>query len=184
MLAWFSQCHAWLTPPQPGFVKPACILRSVQLICYTWFSQCHAWLTPTQPNFTAKLYNITLHTYVLPNLPPVLYSLAYPHPPNNPADLVSITDGSNSGLSLGQSMLSGISTPSGIMTAGNQTAGTSGVGAGTGGGHSKGSLHSELKPNQSLIQLIDPRIKVKDLMGTNPPPLMDDGTQLCLSFLI
>jgi hypothetical protein len=79
--------------------KPAHILRSMQLVCYTWFSQKKNKIQPPVPDFTCILYNITLHTYVLPNLPPVLYKLAYPKPMPNTPPLPSLAGSSDSGSS-------------------------------------------------------------------------------------
>jgi hypothetical protein len=51
-------------------------------------------------------------------------------------------------------------------------------------GHKKGTYIANLTPGNALEQLIEPRIKIKDLIGTDPPPVLDNGAQLCLSFLV
>ncbi len=45
------------------YIKPAHLLRSIQLQCYNWFYQHRARLTPIPPNFTTMLHNIILNTY-------------------------------------------------------------------------------------------------------------------------
>jgi hypothetical protein len=103
------------------FLKPAHVLRSIQLVCYNWFTQRHAQLTPQLPDFTSILYNIVLNTYVLPNLPPVLYKLAYPKntftplPPLPFTGATSVTassGSSSSGAGSNQSTMSGLTAPS------------------------------------------------------------------------
>jgi hypothetical protein len=165
-----------------GFIKPAHILRSIQLVCYNWFSQKRARLTPAQPNFVNILQNVTLQTYILPHLPPVLYRLAYPKPqaylPPAP-DLISLSgtlhsSSSGSGTSSsGNSVVSALTTPSNISP--QDTSGDS-------RGSRKGSYMANLTPDPALQQLVPSSIKLKDLIGTTSPPHLDNGAQLCLSF--
>jgi hypothetical protein len=61
-----------------GWLKPANLLQSIQLICYNWFSQKKHCLTPATPDFALFLQMITLSTYMLPWLPPALNKLAHP----------------------------------------------------------------------------------------------------------
>jgi hypothetical protein len=48
----------------------------------------------------------------------------------------------------------------------------------------KGAWIANLNPDPSLLNLFDANIKIKDLMGNDAPPLLDNGSQICLSFLI
>jgi hypothetical protein len=158
-----------------GFVKPAHVLRSIQLVCYNWFSHRRARLPPPNADFVSIIQNITLHTYVLPNLPPTLYKLAYPRPTPTqdsyllPPALVSLSASSASSAS-GSSTLSGLTTPSTLPTAG--------------AGKTRGTYVANLTQDAALTQLVDPGIKLKDLIGSDPPPTLDNGTPVCLSFLV
>jgi hypothetical protein len=153
-------------------------------VCYNWFSQKRARLTPLQPNFINILHNVTLQTYILPHLPPVLYHLAYPKPqaylPPAP-DLLSLSgtshsSSSRSGVSLsGASVVSALTTPT--TTSPQDTLGDS-------RGSRKGSYMANLTPDPALQQLVPSSIKIKDLIGTTNPPQLDHGAQLCLSFHI
>jgi hypothetical protein len=95
-----------------GYIKPAHLLRSIQLVCYNWFSQKRHHLAPTPPDFAGILQNIILNTYILPHLPPPLYKLAYPRPATTIVpDLLALTDASQSGSG---SSTSNASTVSGL----------------------------------------------------------------------
>jgi hypothetical protein len=163
------------------YVKPVHVLRSVQLICYNWFTMRRSQLTPPQPDFSAILQNIVLNTYVLPSLPPALYRLAYPRQQHsNLPSLVSTSSASGSsdtgssgtGAPSDSSTVSGLTTP--IL-----------VGSTTGQiTRPCGSHIANLNPDARLLQLVDPGVRVKDLMSNDPPPTLDKGNQICLSYLL
>jgi hypothetical protein len=149
------------------YVKPAHILRSIQLICYNWFAQRRAQLTPPNPDFTSILYNVTLHTYVLPNLPPSLYKLAYPKTLSSltPALIDLSSQSTLSTASSRGSTVSSVTTPPQLS--------------------SRRNTHiANLAPDSSLVNLIPAGTQIKDIIAHEPPPLLDDGTQVCLSYLL
>jgi len=162
------------------YVKPVHVLRSVQLICYNWFTMRRAQLTPLQPDFGAILQSIVLNTYVLPSLPPALYRLTYPRQQQStlPA-LISTSSASGSsgtgssgtGTTSDSSIVSGLTTPTLVSSTGQLT-------------RSRGSHIANLNPDARLLQLVDPGVRVKDLMGSDPPPSLDNGNQICLSYLL
>jgi len=156
------------------YVKPAHILRSVQLVCWSWFNQRKQQLTPMAPDFVIILHSITLSTYMLPNLPPQLYKLAYPKPnpilnASQPLLTSSSVSSNATSITAGQSTVSGFSTPSGLTSAVTR---------------SKGSWIANLQPISALETIVPLDIKVKDLIGSDPPPLLDNGSQICLSYHI
>ena len=156
-----------------NFIKPAHILRSIQLICYNWFAQKRNRLRPPAPEFVPIIHNIILNTYLLPHLPPTLYKLAYGRTttssvPSLAGSSTSSLGGSSSsvatGLSSDASTVSGLTVPTSTGT------------------HTPNAKIINLTPDLALQRLIAPGTKLKDLMGSEPPPLLDDNTQICLSF--
>jgi hypothetical protein len=104
------------------YIKPIYLLRSIELICYNWFAQRRARLTPPAPDFTCLLHNIMLNTYVLPNLPPVLYKLAYHKTQISTPSLSgsSVSSAASSGTSTISSSVSSITVPAMTTTATRQ----------------------------------------------------------------
>jgi len=173
------------------YVKPAHILRSIQLVCYNWFAQKRARLTPQPPEFTFIAYNIMLNTYVLPMLPQPIYKLAYPK--QGPPSIVSAgtpsitsssgsSNSSNTGTtgmaSSAGSVISGITNPSVLTPPSHGTPG------GTPTTRAKGSFQANLNPDRSLQQLLDYGTSLKSLIGNDPPPTLDDGSPVCLSYYL
>jgi hypothetical protein len=157
------------------YVKPAHVLRSVQLICYNWFIVRRGRLTPPAPDFKSILHTLTLSTYILPHLPPALYRLAYPRLPPLPAfDTPSVT-GTDASSSSG-SVVSGLTAPSGVSLGIPSTltggAATQASGQGTQGStkRTKGTFQANLNPDHTLHRLIDSGVKLRDLIGDTPPP--------------
>jgi hypothetical protein len=160
-------------------IKPVHVLRSVQVICHNWFTQRRAQLTLPRPDFTAILHNIALSTYILPHLPPTLYRLAYPKPLPMPApSLTSISTSSGSGTaaSTNSSGGSGGSTSGSVISALTMPTAL--------GSQQRVSHVINLSPDLTLTQLIEPGVKIRDLIGSDPPPLLDNGQQVCLSHLL
>jgi len=118
-----------------------------------------------------------MQIYVLPHLPPPLYALAYPkktHPSSDGSipGLIpggsasgSSNSGSSAGLSSDASTISGITTP----TIKPPPSG-------------RGSYITNLQPNATITAQDKPNIKLKDIISNAPPPKMDDGNELCLSY--
>jgi len=162
-----------------GYVKPTHILRSVQLIMYTWFSHRRAKLTPPPPDFKVIIHQILMQVYVLPMLPLPLYQLAYPKRLNSGQGTVATASLSSSGTaSASVATSSSGSTVSGLTTAsGNPT------NLNTPGG-SRGARIANLAPIPALVNLVPSSTKLRDLMGSTAPPLLDNGREMCLSYLL
>jgi len=162
-----------------AYVKPAHILCSVQLICYGWFIQRHNRLTPVSPDFATIVHTLTLNTYKLPHLPAHLYRLAYPKTPAFPIiDMPSLAGTSSSGSNSGGS--SNASMVSGLISVGGASQGTGG--GTTPANRTQGTFQVNLNPDPTLHCLIGPGVKLKELIGSDPPPTLDNGEQICLSY--
>jgi hypothetical protein len=153
-----------------GRIKPAHILRSIQLTCYSWFNHKRACLRPPLPDFVNILHHIALQSFVLPHLPPALFRMAYPATSKSlgpPSYTPSVTGTS---VTLQGSDISNISTiTSPAVTASKQSA-------------IRDTLQANLTPDSTLQSLIPANLCLKDLIGTDSPPLVDDTTPLCLSY--
>jgi hypothetical protein len=82
------------------------------------------------------------------------------------SDGSSLTPGSNT------SVISGITIPTTVGSGTNTNTRT------------KGSHFSNVNTDTSLVQLVPQGIRLRDLMGNDPPPALDNGQQVCLSFLL
>ena len=155
-----------------GYVKPTHILRSIQLVCYNWFTHKRARLQPPPPDFASIIRNITMQVYVLPHLPPTLYQLAYPKPikPALPGSALSV-----------HTIATGHSTTTGShhLNLPGDTSVMSGLTQNTARTR---TFQTNLTPDANLQQLLPANVRLKTLMGTDPPPKMDDGNDMCLSF--
>jgi hypothetical protein len=161
-----------------SYVKPTHILRSVQLNFYSWFTHRRARLTPPNPDFQAILHNILMQVYVLPSLPPSLYQLVYPKKGLflSSASVPGTVSTGSSTSAYTPSASSGAS--SGSTVSGLTAASASQV---TGG---RGSRIVNLDPIAAITSLVPSTAKLKDLIGTSNPPKHDNGTDMCLSFLL
>jgi hypothetical protein len=129
------------------YIKPAHILRSIQLICYNWFAQKCACLPPQPPEFTFIIYNTMLNTYMLQNLPPQIYKLAYPRPVGKLLIPPTVSTASTATtLTSGQSVVSGLTMPTLISTP--TTADT------TNSTRRKGTFQANLHPDKELQWLL------------------------------
>jgi hypothetical protein len=54
----------------------------------------------------------------------------------------------------------------------------------TPGSAGRGVRVMNLHPIPDLIRLVPHSTKLKDIMGTSPPPTMGNGSEMCLSFLL
>ncbi len=169
------------------YIKPAHILRSIQLVCYNWFTQRRARLQPQQPEFTFIIYNVILNTYVLPNLPHTIYKLAYPRQTNHPQSIGGDTPSTVS-LTSANSVTSSVSGITSSSFAPSLATGMQSLqhrqGQQSSQGRRKGSFQANLHPDRSLAQLIDYGMTRKDLIGNEAPPTLDDGSPICLAFYV
>ena len=127
-------------------------------------------LTPPDPNFKLIVQQLFMQVYVLPNLPPALYHLAYPkwQPPIPSGPLVpglistgsSDASGSAGSSSGGSGPGSDVSTVSGLMTP-------------TVPPHTRGAAVINLHPNAALQTLLPSNIHIKDIIGNTKPPEFD-----------
>jgi hypothetical protein len=163
-----------------GWLKPAHLLRSIQLICYNWFNQKKHCLTPSTPDFAQLLQMITLNTYMLPWLPPVLHKLAHPRsvgPSNFPHRKLVLSWAHRAAVPL----VSPQSQASRLLPALALNPPPPPTGGSATKGEARGKYIANLTPDPKLVGIVP---VIKDLMGKVPPPVLDNGSQLCLSYHI
>jgi len=160
------------------YIKPAHILRSIQLICYHWFSQKKHRVPPAPPEFTPILTQIILSTYSPPHLPPALYKLMMPKLPATPfhLNLTPSLTGSSQSSSSASSGSGSASSGSGVSALTTPTVPTP-----------PGQVHPlpnskivNLNPDHALGRL--EAVKLRNVIGSSTPPVLDDNTQICLSY--
>jgi hypothetical protein len=153
-------------------IKPVHILRNIQLVCYTWFSARRSRLEPPPPQFLDILHRLSLGIYTTPHLPPLLYQLVTPprlSTGKNPGayffsgkTLPGQTDDASSASTAlstitGDTMRTPLTTRSGTFVPNNN-------------------------PVFAIQSLVRPDQKIRNLIGSVPPPLNDDNETMCLSF--
>jgi hypothetical protein len=163
-----------------AYVKPAHLLRSIQMVFYAWFTHRRARLTPPTPEFATILQQIIMQTYILPTLPPKLYHMVYPKktytlPSSLPSSVATSVSSSTTSRSTSSGGTSVSSIVSGLTSASGQ-----GLNTITG----RGARISNLSPISTIVSLVPSAMKLKDLIGTTNPPTLDTGRDMCLSFLL
>lgn len=132
---------------------------------------------PPTPNLKDILHQVIMQVYVLPHLPPSLYTLAYPR--KTPAPMPS--DGSIPSL-VAAGSLSGSS--------GSSSAGDASTISGLSGGSSqqpppttgRGAYVTNLQSISSVVTLDKPGLIIRDMIRSTSPPKMNDRTDICLSY--
>jgi hypothetical protein len=160
-------------------IRPAHILRSIHLLCHNWFRQRRQTLTPLNPNFEGIIHNLCNDTNIVPYLPPSIHRLAFPRltPPAliETPSLTGTSTSSNSSGTMSSSNSSVSSTISGLTR-------NSGTVVTTGSGRATRAFQVNLAPDITLHQLLPTGVKLRDLIGSDPPPNMDSGIPICLSY--
>ena len=136
-------------------------------------------MTPPNPDFARIIHNLCNDAYIIPYLPPSIHRLAFPRTPPtliDPPSLAGTATSSSSNSSSNSSTVSGLTIYSGGSATTPQTPGTPGTGRGT------RSFQVNLAPDSTLHQLLPAGVKLRDLIGGDAPPNMDNGTPICLSY--
>ena len=155
-------------------IKPVHILRSIQLIVFNWFTSKKLHRTPAVPQFHYILDRISMYMYTNPILPPNLYQLIAPRPtPKFPLPIPSIAT----------QVTDDASTHSNMSSVTGAT-GTTGLTRGTfGTGHSRyGTAVANPSVDSTLLALLPPTVRIKDLLGTDDAPRNENNKPMCLSY--
>ncbi len=154
-------------------IRPAHIIRSVQLIVHTWFASRRLTGTPPTPHFTDILLRIQTSSYQLPGLPGIYHDLTYSIKQpviTTTTPLTSFSSRDSSDLST----LSGSIHPSPLATAGgvNRPPPTS--------GHN--TFVRNMDPDTALQAMIPTHLQLRTVIKNDPVPVNDANLPMCLSF--
>jgi len=153
-----------------GHIRPAHILRSIQLDIHAYFEDARKQIDPIIPDFVGILHRIRNHTYILPRLPPPLYAALNPKTPGGLTLIQGHISTPTASPSLGSSDVSTISGTVPSSASGSQVPSTTGTFA----------------PNpftdDTIRSLVPKEIKLRDLIGRDVEPLSDSNRTMCLSY--
>jgi hypothetical protein len=157
-----------------GVIKPVHILRSIQFIVFNWFTSKKLHRTPAEPQFHDFLDRTSMYMYTNPILPPNLYQLIAPRPnPKFPLPIPTIathvTDDASTHLNM--SSVTGATGTSGL------TRGTLGTAQSR-----HGTVVANPSVDSTLIALLPPTVRIKDLLGTDDAPWNESNKPMCLSY--
>jgi len=152
-----------------GYIRPAHIMRSIQLDVHAYFEDARKQITPKVPDFQDLLHRIRIQNYVLPRLPPPLYALLMP---TKPTSTVAISQAQRSGTTSTTPSAASVSDMSSL--------------SGTLPPSLVSSKEDTFVPNTggdpALQKLVPRSVKLRDLIGKDPEPLSDSNRPLCLSY--
>jgi hypothetical protein len=154
-------------------IRPAHILRSVQLITYSWFSARRLNVAPPQPQFADILIRIQMAAYQLPGLPGIYHELTYTTKQTSGVPSLTPSTSLSSGTSSGAS---DISTLSGSAKPGS---GAPGRQAPT---ITRNTFVRNADPDASLQALIPQHLQLRNIIQNATVPLNDANLPMCLSY--
>jgi hypothetical protein len=157
-----------------GHIKPAHILRSIQLDMHAYFEDTRRQVEPVVPDFVGILHRIRNHTYILPRLPPPLYAALNPK-----AGGLTLSQGSvatqSTPTTWGSSDVSTISGTVPSFVAGSQAPSLTGTAP-------TGTFVPNLQSDDTISTLVPKEIKLRELIGRDVEPLSDSNRTMCLSY--
>jgi hypothetical protein len=156
-------------------IRPAHIIRSVQLITHTWFSSRRSNGTPPIPNFADILLRIQMASYQLPALPGIYHDLTYslkPVPPahSTPQASLASTDVSSDLSTLSGSHRSGQPLPS------------TGTHSRPPPSASRNTFVRNMDPDTALQAIIPAHLQLRTVIKNDTVPNNDNNLPMCLSY--
>jgi hypothetical protein len=156
-------------------IRPAHIIRSVQLITHTWFSSRRSNGTPPIPNFADILLRIQMASYQLPALPGIYHDLTYslkPAPPahSTPQASLASTDVSSDLSTLSGSHRSGQPLPS------------TGTHSRPPPSASRNTFVRNMDPDTALQAIIPAHLQLRTVIKNDTVPNNDNNLPMCLSY--